>query len=939
MPAAPRDAALPDAALRVPGGTAGLAEALQLRDDLPRSRLLLTAVRVLWEKPEGADPSSDRQRAAFLEYLRGVDQPESSLPGDAEVVPGFLPSDAWRRLLQDLAPQSASAVAGILRSRRAALLYHGLASLDGPTLSYLLEHVDLLRELSEPQRVGAVATFLRSVRVREGRVEVPGGAEAIPLWEEVTGERVTKPRDFILAVLGRHGGRLALLYDGIAHLPDATKRFALGLHLPPAKRVDRFRALVEASEAALRLWMPQERPFQRETFDAVHLLLSMRVRPDGRPAGPEWPRFWEAAFAAVPVADDWPGRSRLERDAPLDAARVVELVCVTDAVERDRRAEMWLFAQRAFPGITVSAARDVLESVRGLGSYPALLLTLERMGISASGTYAAAVRSAARLARADRRLWQFQAALAILERARAARALDAQTADALVRKLASLTPAGDEPYRGAVARWLCDDLLAAAPESIVPEMMPAVRGPVETRLLAVMAGGVASPANRRLIALPPLEWEGLAYRIDPAQSTLRRLLLVRQRQAGVSLDVVLACTREADALATAPSAAAAVEAAGRLREAARELDAQASAGSRLRARPEDRPPLDPLAARALERARRLREPLKRDTLAGIARPLLEATDHHLADVLGSLAYTPHVGGADSAALLAGDPAGVHEFAFFQPGMRLGRRTAWELPVEVRDPGVGWRLSGSLLGLDLVLGRLSLPLPPREVMPPPPTLSATERETLTDAALLITAFDMSEEVRTALVAAVERGRQRVSQPGAAPAGVDRVAADAGLDEWRTAALHFTLAFDRDRVLDLFSLAELALAGGLAPETLNGLDAWGTSGLAQALAPVPVYPVRLPWTTMAGRRGRRSAVAAFVPDLAIGLAESSARMGLPAALTAGLVLVASREFMETVRAAHHDDWLAMVAGAQATARRPLDDYVAALTVAGPLVPDTR
>lgn len=91
-PALSGQAALKEPALRVPGGTAALAAALQLRDDLPRSRLLLTAVRVLWEKPEGSDPASDRRRAALLEYLRGVDRPDSSLPGDADVVPGFLPS-------------------------------------------------------------------------------------------------------------------------------------------------------------------------------------------------------------------------------------------------------------------------------------------------------------------------------------------------------------------------------------------------------------------------------------------------------------------------------------------------------------------------------------------------------------------------------------------------------------------------------------------------------------------------------------------------------------------------------------------------------------------------------------------------------------------------------------------------------------------------------
>ncbi len=82
-----------------------------------------------------------------------------------------------------------------------------------------------------------------------------------------------------------------------------------------------------------------------------------------------------------------------------------------------------------------------------------------------------------------------------------------------------------------------------------------------------------------------------------------------------------------------------------------------------------------------------------------------------------------------------------------------------------------------------------------------------------------------------------------------------------------------------------------------------------------------------------------MAALVPDLVLGLAESSSTAGLPAPLTASLVMVATQEFIDTVRVAHADDWPAMVAFAQSLARSRLDDYVAALTIAGPLVPDTR
>jgi len=925
--------------LRVPGGAAGLARALGMPPDSPRSRLMLTAARLLWENPEGTDRESDSRRARVLEYLGRVEAAApSSDAGAGDVVPSFIPPEAWAALLDAVFPGPSSVFARILGNRRASLLYHGLASLDRPTREYFLQHPDLLRQAAEEDRVGAFATFGRSLRVRGGTVEVPGGTEAAPLWEAVAGTRVADAAEFISRILAKDDGRLALLYDGVAHLDAGGQRFALGLNLPAPARVERFKAFYGAAGAALRTWRPRQRPFQREPTDAVHLLIVTKVSPGGELPGPAWTAFWQAVFDWLARPDQWPKPGASEDVRPLDAARVLELILVADAEERAHRSGMWLFAQRVFRRPAWESARDLLVAVRGFRDYPALLLTLERMGVVNPATYAAGVRAAERFEEADGRLWQFQAALAILDRARAARALEPPAADALVRKLCAITPESQAPYLGALARWLERDFLAAVAEPVVPPDLPHVKGPLELRLLAAMAGSVSSPANRTLLGLPPVEWEGLSYRVDPGLSTLQRLLQVRARQRGRPLDAVLALARLADSLANASSASAAIAAASELPAAAAALLQPAGVSARHRPRVEE-PQVAALADRALEKARKLKPSPDPRALADMARPLQEAVDAYMAGVIGSVAYSAHLGGVDSPGLMAGDPADVHDFRFFTRGFELGRRAAWQTPVEARDADAGWFVSGALLCLDLAIGQFSLPRVPTETMPDAPTLSTLERQTLTDSALALTPFDLTDATRAAVLAAVDRGRRRVASVGPSSTAIEQLAADAGLDEWRAQALTWTRLHEAERLLESFSLAELARAGGLDPAAIDGLDSWGTSAFGRGGALAAQYPMAGTWATIAGRYGLRSAVAALVPDLVLGLAESSSKAGLPAPLTAGLVMVATQEFIDTVGVAHPDDWPAMVAFAQSLARSRLDEYVATLTIAGPLVPDTR
>ena len=113
---------------------------------------------------------------------------------------------------------------------------------------------------------------------------------------------------------------------------------------------------------------------------------------------------------------------------------------------------------------------------------------------------------------------------------------------------------------------------------------------------------------------------------------------------------------------------------------------------------------------------------------------------------------------DGPALAAGNVALRHDLG---AGGVMGPRYPWRLPTEGHT-GKGWRVSGSLLGLDVALARLSLRRLDSMVMPPEPRMVSSERQT---AALTVA---LAEPAR------VERRRARRDRrrPGARPRATRR-----------------------------------------------------------------------------------------------------------------------------------------------------------------------
>ena len=101
--------------------------------------------------------------------------------------------------------------------------------------------------------------------------------------------------------------------------------------------------------------------------------------------------------------------------------------------------------------------------------------------------------------------------------------------------------------------------------------------------------------------------------------------------------------------------------------------------------------------------------------------------HAVLTNLVSLLYAAHLGDPDGQALQAGDVARRHTLTAVTGGIAARHSDAWMLPRE-QFSAKGWRVAGSLLGLETALGRLAVRRLDSSTMPLEPRLSTNERNT-------------------------------------------------------------------------------------------------------------------------------------------------------------------------------------------------------------------
>lgn len=455
-------------------------------------------------------------------------------------IPAPLDEVTWRELLA--VPPDSDLFARFLSDRAALLLAAGLTATDASIRALAARDRDLLRFLYRAAP-GAFLIASRGLVVRDDQVVAPGGEAGRLVWTQLTGQPLTQPAAFIRALLSRDRGRLAWYFDAIGGLSDAR----LAAAWPGAsagERAAQGQALYEVFRDADGHWRADQQPFRRAQADGW-MVLSLTNLSGASPSGSLPAAVWNRLFTLDLLKRDSAVSLLGRGDDRLTLLALTRAIALNPPRHRRRQFEMFRLGQRVFPDRTDDRAA-IASALSGYDRFPALLLALERMQISDPVTWARAVEAAAHITdHADdtrESLSAFQASIALVDRLRHVRTLDATAADRAIGRLSDAVQSS-AAVPVAVSTWLVDDLLPLVPPLERPDAWTGTTA-YESRLLQALAG---RPGG----TWPTLEWEGLTYTVDLVAAEHARLRAVRRLVPSPGLDAAVASRRPkalADAL-------------------------------------------------------------------------------------------------------------------------------------------------------------------------------------------------------------------------------------------------------------------------------------------------------------------------------------------------------------------------------------------------------
>jgi hypothetical protein len=734
-------------------------------------------------------------------------------------------------------------------------------------------------------------------------------------------------------------GHLASFFGAIGQLTPAQIRFALNLEsADAAARVESARRLYALFQRGATAKSIEQRAFSRAAFDPALLAADLSVDTNGQPRVPGSRGFWTAVFNETDDSRTTSAREdvrALAGDEPAGFSWLCEQVFKGEQVAQRRRYMMVLFASRRLEQITQGTARDSMDAVRAAGTYPALIAALERARVVNLAAFASAARRATELskiedeARAFRAHAQFQGALALVTRAASRGSLTANSVTELVSSLAAIPVSEHGDYEGRLACWLGNWIHAnagaapTAPSSATAisaesaeEVIEGAGGPMEQDVLRLLAG--PEPRERRVV-----DWEGTRYRLDLARAEAIRLTKALGNSPGPYLSSAESVVVIADALGeaalTRDGLQRQADALAHVTEADGVNGTSGSMGDVLDHHRD--------VAAAVLRAARAGDVRGAPRLVPGLRLL---ADDLLARGLMEMAYAAALGERDGVSISAADAARRHDFGL---RLNLGRTAPWRPPLPGTDLGQRWRVSGSLLGLDVGLADFSLvSLSSR----PPlrrPSLNEFDRRAFIDTVAIVEPAVLIDADRDTIVAAIQQGRARL-EAARTPEEALAIAEAIGLSASRRTLLPWVVAHQPDRVAVFLSPSEL-LWLGLGHTRLDALRAWGAPGGPRTGCLCLQVAGPRPWEIVAGRVNSGMMASAF-PDLNFRLAEHLMELHMPAALLGPVLASATLDFVNTVTSRDSDDRRSLVEFVQALRRDRVEQYLALLTTDGPLVP---
>ena len=848
---------------------------------------------------------------ALAQQLNGGERVRLAIPVDALPLP--LPS-LWPTLLDQAGRPD---IARLGATHRSALLYMGLMSLDSETLAFLASHPQAL-DLDSAQ-AGTFAAFGRSIRVRGNRIEPAGGGAYAPIWVQLVDRRLDEPVEFMRRLLGRDDGRLAFLYDTVAHATEAQQQALLAGATGTQAQLDVVKRIYESSKAVDPAWKVGLQPFRRPPMDPSLALALLDLDETGVVGPPWWPQILET----IAEDDGWPDRPiRALTDRP--ATLVWAFGWIFEAKTPDARFRLLRFAQRRFARAPKTSAAVVEVALRGMSRMPALLLALERLGVEDASVLAEVANAARRLTtsgdveQVGPVLRHWQSALAIFEQIARRRTIPAQTRDGLLLALAKVVPTDGVLESAAVARWVIEQLNPAL----------GVPPPADKRFEAAAIAAWLAPASA---PSQTLTWEGLTYRVDRVGPVVRDAIAVRAGARGPTLehlDVLVRILRDMEGGVTTLA---------RAKDIVSRLEGVRTA--MLEPRDDQNKPV--YETEDLEDAIRTIARIQRDRdLTRVARQVgkLRYTVNVVTErVLPALAYAlaaapnpqPQIYADSALRHLVTSAAGT-------PPERW-RESAWSLPTAGASPTGSMGVLGAMLGLDTVLaeGQLRrLPAADASALPVAGKFNSLDHDALTMRLVHATPLDDVESAARRAVEMLAAGATRWADLTATSSAA-RPSAEAALypvlGETRAnlvlwlrerqqleAAAEMLLPTERVR---LGTDARLPAALGMAASAFDG---------CLCLRPPAAKPI-LEWVG----RGDSGHLSVLVVDLQLRLVEALSELKLPMYLVELLLPMALQDTFDRVGQFSPEDW-ETVAVARFILNTRVEEYLLALVAEGILAP---
>ena len=894
--------------LELPGGRAGLLPRLGMAADVPRAMVLGEIIRVVHASRDPAHPPL----VAVGDYFR-------SPPADgAEDVPVPVSPQMLRTMLGRDVPDGAL-LGALLQDRRASLVCYGLLGMDPPTRAVIAEDQTLLRRLYE-HHAGLVAAFGDVLVVADGRLRLPGGPGRAAVWESLLGEPLGSPERALTAMLSKDDGRLAYFIETVTSLDEAQLALVFGIDPAPEPSTEHARAVYSAFVDIEPAWRPADHPFLRVSSGPALLLAALRPSPDGLLRTTQ--RFWLALLRGEQLPAEVPERWTLLDAGPRvhPAWLLRELTPATLSL-RQSHAVTYHFASRTIDRLPDRPIGEIVWLTLAFQRYPALLLALERLEVRDQDVVRRLVRKAGQIAATDVAaaeiaLALYQAPIALVGRLVRSRALSTDAAERVLASLADLDPATDR-YGQSVARWLEEILLPSVGYD------PTSEGAIAEGALLEALAGLRAPADAA--APDAVTWESYTYRVDAAAPELMRLTEVRTRQGGNTLDTALALCRAGRAVAEARdlTAVRALEAAlAPVRDQLQPIEA----GERRGATPPAA--LQAWVEQALEGLARIRSRGDLRRAQAVGARLSRAGDAALADVLTSLVYALWLGDPQGQIFLAGNVARRHDYGLSAVANADRASIAWSVPVETSGSGDPWHVRGALLGLDIGLARLGLRRTRMDLPEAQPTLNENDRRTFVTTLALTEPAALLQREGEQLAKWLGAGRALAATP-AVIGRLDQLA----LDGHRRQAILWAAAAAAHEVPRLLLLTELVQLGRDGDTPVS--PAWGMAETQLTGALRLQFPEPPALRRYAGRAGS-GMLTTRIADLKLRVLELLVTHRLPVVLTRAVLASAMQDFLDEARPAHGDDWHALLRAVERLPVERFEDYVAALTAGGPLVP---